>query len=113
MSIGDRKIKIDECLSLPETTVQSAVQVFHWCYCVKMTLEQCAAIIATSKTLAADLYVSEDAGDTCTREYLIQALTDSLGMRAWPCNGEGREVFDKFIIEFRERVASVGMEFVS
>ena len=102
--------KIDECLSLTEAVVQDAVDVFSDYYGVEMSLEQCVEIIKTNKTLAADLYASNSAHDTCTREYLIDALVLMIMGKGhgWPCNGDGPEKSRKFFSDFAVAAAKAG-----
>lgn len=106
-------LQIDECLRLPKDVVQDAVDVFSDYYGVTVSLEQCAEIIKRHKTLAADLYASNSARDTCTREYLIDALTtEHLGMKSsWPCNGDSVERKIAFYTEFAEKTKAKGIGF--
>lgn len=107
--------QIDECLRLTEEVVQDAVDVFADYYGVQMTLEQCVEVVKTNKTLAADLYVSNSAGDTCTREYLIDAFVQMImgKGRCWPCNMDGREKSEKFFADFAVAVEKAGYKLLS
>lgn len=103
-------IKIDECLQLSENVVQSAMDAIHDHCGVELTLAQCVEVIRTSKTLAADLYASNGAGDTCTREYLIDTLVRKLMGRGrrWPINGDPVEVRTKFYQDFEVSAKQAG-----
>lgn len=105
-------LQIDECLRLPKDVVQDAVDVFSDYYGVTVSLEQCVEIIKRDKTLAADLCASNSAHDTCTREYLIDALTKYLGMKSsWPINGDSVERKIAFYVEFAEKTKAMGIGF--
>lgn len=107
-------IEIDECLKLPETVVQSAVDVFNDCCGIEVSIVQCADIIKTCKTTAADLYASGYARDTCTREYLINALVKKImgRNRRWPMNGDGGTVYEAFCKEFAAAATQAGYKLV-
>ena len=107
--------KIDECLSLPQEVVQDAVRVFAEYYGVQMTPEQCVEVIKTDKMLAADLYTSGGAGDTCTREYLIDAFIPMImgEGRYWPTNGDGKEKSEKFFADYAVAVEKAGYKLLS
>lgn len=108
-------IKIDDCLSLTQEVVQDAVDVFADYYGIEMTLEQCAEVIKTDKTLAADLYASNSAHDTCTRDYLIEAFIPMIMEkgRHWPCNMDGKEKSEKFFADFAVAAEKAGYKLLS
>ena len=103
-------IKIDECMQLSENVGQSARDAIHEHCGGELTLTQCVEVIRTCKTLAADLYASGGAGDTCTREYLIDALVEKLmgRGRSWPINGDPVEVRTKFYQDFKVSAQQAG-----
>lgn len=47
--------------------------------------------------------------DTVERERFINALTKDLGMRSWPINGEGPEVWRRFVEEFEQKATAAGL----
>lgn len=108
--MSDALHKIDDLLSLPDAVMLEVQAVLKDYYGVLATMLQCVEIVQSNKLLAADLYASGGAGDTSTREDIIDALSVKLlgRYRCWPTNGDREEVQRKFYADFSTAALAAG-----
>lgn len=87
--------------------LQDAMDVLNDYYAMEVPAPFIKEILACDLDLAMEV-ATGGIRDTCQRDLLVDSVLKKIGMRAWPCNYEGKETFIKFAQDLKAKLESIG-----
>lgn len=91
--------------------IQSIIsEMAHW-YHVELTENQIRDLFLKDEEIA--LRVRYWGMDTDTRERLIDAILEQVGMEPWPINGDSEQKTQEFFKEWREKASLSGFKLLA
>ena len=90
-----------------EEQLKPAMDVLEDYYGITIPREVLVELLQSNLDLAMETF-THGISDTCQRELLIGALLRKIGSRDWPCYGDGKMAYEKFMEILPSQLEKVG-----
>lgn len=95
-----------------EEQLAPAIDVLSDYYGIEIPRNVLVELLQANLDLAMETFTG-GISDTCQRELLAHALLRKIGAPEWPCYGDSKEAYNKFIADLPGHLAKVGGKVVS